>query len=810
MDAFTSALKYAGRSLLRRPALSAGIVSILGLGMGATVAIFSVVNALVILPLPYPESEGLVQVWSTLDSAGLDEASLSWPRFELYRSQTTAFTGLGALWKQDFNVAGRGESVRLQGARVSAEFFSTMKIEPVRGRLFTADEDRPGGASVAIISAGLWNTRFGSSPDTVGSNLTIDGQPFTIVGIVPGPFVFTRECCDLWVPRVFEPDTFSRSAIETGAGYLTVIGRLRPGFDTTRATADLQSVSRVYATEHPGNVDARFGPKVEPLAAQVLGDARDTLMVLLLAGALVFLISAANVGNLLLTHYVSRSEELAVQRAMGAQWYHLTGPMVAECFLLALAGVLVALVVATATLTWIRTTNPTVIPYWDSTGIDTNVVLFAMMLVTIACVIAGLLPALRATSSSRTRMLAPTQPRGAIAGRGDKRWLRTCAVAQLALSFALLAAAAEVWRTMQRLEHVEAGYEPDALLTAQIAPTPNAYPDLESQSRFYRRLRERLLEISGVGEVGLSQTLPVIGNQRIPFRIVGRAVALAEERPVAQFRVVDLGYFRAMGIPLRQGRAFAETDTREKASVIVISESLARRHFPDQDPLRGQIVLGTTAPRQVIGIVGDVRELGAAAEPQSGVYIPVPQMFAPRLPPMYMVVRTELDPASLTETVRRATLSVDPDQPLARVRPMRDIVDEGLAVPRLRALLAAAFAATGILLAAIGVASVLSHIAVTQAREFGVRVALGASPASVVMTMLKTTFLLIAVGVSAGLVGALALIRVLQLFLGDVIVTEAGPVAFSAAVIAISAAVATIIPVARLLRLDPVRVLGMR
>jgi predicted permease len=728
----------------------------------------------------------------------------------MYASQATAFTGLGALWKQDFNVAGRGESVRLQGARVSADFFSTMKIDPVRGRLFTHEEDRPGGASVAIISAGLWNSRFGASPETVGSNLIIDGQPFTIVGIVPGPFVFTRECCDLWVPRVFEPDTFPRSAIQMGAGYLTVIGRLRPGFDTARATADLRAISRVYAAEHPGNVDAKFGPKVEPLADQVVGDARDTLMVLLLAGALVFLISAANVGNLLLTHYVAQSEELAVQRALGAQWYHLTLPMVTECVLLALASVAVALVVAIGTLAWIRTSNPTVIPYWDSTGIDANVLLFALVLVIIASVVAGVLPALRATLSSRPRMLAPTQPRGAIARRGDRRWLRACAVAQLALSFTLLAAAAEVWRTMRRLEHVDAGYEPGALLTAQIAPTPKAYPDVTAQSRFYRRLRERLLEISGVADVGLSQTLPVIGNQRIPFHVAGRSVSQEEEHPVAQFRVVDVGYFHAMGIPLRRGRTFSETDTRETTSVIVISESLARRQFPDRDPLREQIVLGTTAPRQVIGIVGDVRELGAAAEPQPGVYIPLPQMFGTRLPPMYIVVRAALDPASLAETVRRATLSVDPDQPLARVRPMRDIVDEGLAVTRLRALLAAAFAATGILLAAIGVASVLSHIAVTRTREFGVHLALGASPASVVMTMLRTTLALIGVGVSAGFVGALALMHVLQLFLGNVIVTEPGPIAFSAAVIAISAAVATILPAVRLLRIDPVRALGMR
>jgi hypothetical protein len=265
-----------------------------------------------------------------------------------------------------------------------------------------------------------------------------------------------------------------------------------------------------------------------------------------------------------------------------------------------------------------------------------------------------------------------------------------------------------------------------------------------------------------------------------------------------------------MGIPLRRGRSFTDTDTRDTTSVIVISESLARLHFPDKDPLREQIILGTTAPRQVIGIVGDVRELGAAAEPQPGVYIPVPQFFAPRLPPMYIVVRTALDPASLGETVRRATLSVDPDQPLARLRPMSDIVDDGLAVAHLRALLAAAFAATGILLAAIGVASVVSHIAVTQAREFGVRVALGASPMSVVNTMLRTTVVLVGAGVGAGLFGAFALMRLLQVFLGDVILTETAPVAFSAAVIAISAAVATIVPVARLLRLDPVRVLGMR
>ncbi|MEX2153320.1 MAG: ABC transporter permease [Gemmatimonadaceae bacterium] len=747
------AIRSAARSLLRKPALPIAVVAILSLGMAVTTAIFSVVNALMLRPLPYPESEKLVQIWSALPATGVMEGRVSYPRFEAYQAQTAAFAGLGAYWEQDFNLTGGSTPIRVIGARASATLFPLLGVTPVRGRLFTQDEDRPGGANVAVISERLWTTRFGSAPDIVGRSVSLDGVPVTVVGVLPASFAFGSADTDLWLPRVFEPGALPQALIRLGAGYLNVVGRLRPDADLARADSDLRAISERYRSEFASHRDAAHEPQLVRLSQQLRGETGRSLTILWVAAMLVFLIACANAGNLLLARHVSRRDELALHEAVGANRLQLVGMLTAECLLLAGVATIVGLLLAFGLLRAAAPLTSAAVPGFAAVRLDPVVLLSAFVALCLTLAVAGLLPAWLTTS--RRTIAPPGMLRlSATATRGAARGRRLFAGAQVAVSFVLLVAAAQLFIALLELQRTDMGFEPSGALTMQLAPAAAKYPTLESQQQFYRAMEEQLAAIPGVSAVGAIQILPTIGDHRISFVVEGRPEPKPEERPLAQFSIATPGVFPAMEIALRRGRLPTEADRQGTPPVIVVNETFARRVFPGEDAVGRRLTFGPIpGSREIVGVVSDVRQQGPATEAVQGLYIPVAQFFA-RLPPMFLVVRAGVPPASLAPNVRQAAAKVDPDQPLAQVQSMESALRNALAVPRLRVWLVAVFAALGTLIAIAGVYSVISYVVAERTREFDIRLALGATPRSVAGLVLRATLAMTVGGLVAGAIAA--------------------------------------------------------
>jgi putative ABC transport system permease protein len=799
-------LRFGLRSFRRAPGFTLVAVLTLALGIGATTAIFSVVNAVLLRPLPYRDAERIVMVWMDNRPQNMPEDIHSWPNFADLRTQSAAFARLAAYRRGGYNLTGgcaegTCEPQRVNAAVSTADLFAVLGTTPALGRPYTADEETPGRDNVAVISHGLWTRQFGGDPAAVGRTVRLNGRERTVVGVMPRGFAFPAADTDVWVPLALSPE-----AREQRSSYsLYVVGRLAPGTTLAGARADVGTVWNRLTQQYP-TAFRDYGVNLVPLPEQVVGRAlRTALWVMLGAVGAVLLIGCANVANLMLSRAAARQREVTVRVALGAGRRRLVQQLLTESVLLAAVGGAFGMLLAWGGLRALTRLAPADIPRLDEVGVDGVVLAVAVVVIVAAGVAFGLVPALHASRPDLAGTLRESA-RGGTGGRQGNRTRHLLVGAQVALVVVLLTTAGLLTRSFVRLQQVQLGFRPDHLLTLRVSLPAAKYPDDPQRLAFYDRLLERTRALPGVqgaaatSSIFLSQT----PNSTI-FRIEGRTPAPGEEGIETPIDAVTPDYFRVMGVPLVRGRTFSAQDGPTAPAVVLINEHMARRFWPGEDPVGRRIRYGgaqSDAPwMTVVGVVADMRRTGLDAPVRYETFVPLAQAADPG---MTVVLRTTGEPLALAAAARAAVRAADPDQPVYDVRAMDELLSERVAQRRFSMTLLGTFAALALVLGVVGVYGVTSYVVAQRTREVGLRLALGAPPAHVVRMVVRQGMRVAAVGIGVGLVGALGVGRLLTRLLYEVSPLDAATLAGATLVLALATLVANYIPARRAALVDPI------
>ena len=795
-----SEIRYAVRQLLKSPGFT--LVAILGLalGIGANVALFSVVNSVFLRPLPYHEPDRLVRLSSTIESQNLVRVGFSYPRFLEVQQHQQVFSDLAFSAFNAFTLTGRGDPEQLIGLQASAVLLPTLGLEPVVGRNFSADEDRPGGERVALISHALWQQRFNGDPAVIGQALTLDGAPYIIIGVLPAAAsAFPLNQIQLWVPRPAELPFLVPSQLNNGGYFFQAIARLKADVSLRQASEAMNLIAAGYREAHPANVDAHSQIEIVPLLDDAVGDQRQSYLLLFGAVGCVLLIACANIANLLLARFAGRRREIAARFALGASRANVVRQLVTESLAVAVLGGLLGLLLAQWALGALVTFGAELIPRALDISIDSVALGFSLLVILVTGLAIGLLPALQVSGVNVLETLKE-------AGRGSvgsgQRLRSSLLVAEVSLSLVLLIAAGLLLTSFARLQSVEPGFEPEGVFTAQLAIPPQRYPR-EKLVPFYEQLYQRLSMLPGITSAALTDRVPLTGGQTpAPVAIVGRPVPPMSERPQANRHLVSPGYFKTLGIPIRAGRDFDERDSASVPHVSIINETFARRHFPGEDPLGRTLITGMgQLPSQIVGVVADVRSTSLQDPAEADYFLPAlqrPETFT------NMLVRTNISPAAMAPAVREALRTVDPNLPLLEPQALTARIAETVANRRLALVLLAGFAALALFLASLGVYSVMANLVAFRTSEIGLRMALGASPATVMRMVLGHGRRLTLVGIALGIGGALAVSRLMQQVLFEV--DPAEPLVYLALSVTLLLVTefASWFPARRATRIDPV------
>ena len=797
---FVQDVRYGVRTLRKNPGFTVIAIVALALGIGANTAIFSVVNAVLLRPLPFRNPDQLVMIWEDASHLGFPKNTPSPANFLDWQRQNTVFAGMAAMAPRSYNLTGSGQPERLDARRVSANLFDLLGIQPQLGRSFRPEEDTP-GTHVVILSDGLWLRRFGAEPGVIGRAINLSDESYTVVGVMPATVELPRMTDwqeQLWVPLAFTAE----EAAARGNHYLEVIARIQPGLTLQQAKAEMSAIAARLAQQYPED-NVRIGAKVTPLREEFVGEIRPALLVLLGAVAFVLLIACANVANLLLARAAAREKEISLRLALGATRSRLVRQFLTESLLLAAAGCGAGLLLAILGLDLLEKFIPPTIALTQAIAIDGKVLAFAALIALFTGLIFGLAPAIQASGFNLNNNL---KERGRDASTGHR--LRGLLVSgEVAVSFLLLIGAGLLINSFIRLRHLDPGFNPDHLLTAKVALSETKYPTKERRSAFFREVVRRVQTLPGVRSVGVGNNLPfTYDGDSMPIGIEGRPDPPPDERPDVVMRVVGPGYFSTMQIPLVKGRDFTDGDSDNAPRVVVISEKTAARYWPGQDPVGKRLKPGSASEdtpwRTVIGIVRDVRQNDFVAAPKPQMYLSYQQVRD--FPPNALVVRSAVDPSSLVTSVRDAIWMVDKDQPVSQIRPMSEIVSQAVARQRFSMLLLGLFAGLALILAAVGIYGVMSYSVAQRSREIGIRMALGAQKSDVLGMTLAEALRFVAVGVVIGIGGALGLTRLMASLLFGVSATD--PATFAAITVILGgvALLASYIPALRSMRVDPV------
>jgi putative ABC transport system permease protein len=800
MDTLLQDVRYALRRLRRSPGFTVVAVLTLALGIGANSAIFSVVNAVLLRSLPYEEAERLVLV-AHVNREG-NPAPMSPANFRDVRAEARSLEDLSFWHYSGRTLTGVGDPVRLQGAAVGERFFEVMRARPLLGRTFRADENEPGRNRVAVLGHAFWQQRFGADPRVVGRTVTLDGEPYEVVGVMPEEFGFPGNR-DLWFPREYDADFVSDAS--RGAWFISGIGRLKPGVPHEQAAREVAALGKRLQQQYP---DSNTGLEFTSVSLyeQTVGNVRVSLLVLLGAVGLVLLIACANVANLLLARAAAREGELAVRTALGAGRGRLVRQLLAESVILGLLGGAAGLLLAVWGTSALVALEPQGIPRLADVRVDGTVVAFTLGVALLSGLLFGLLPAMQVTRSGLAGSLREGG-RGALSGRGSIRTRNALVVAEMALAVVLLAGAGLLIRSFVQLQSVDPGFRSEGALSFTLALPDAAYGEGDAGAVFYRGLLERLEALPGVRSAAAVSDLPM-GNSAnfLTFEVEGREPPTPGQEPVSQILRVTPDYFRTLGIPVARGREFSAEDRAGAPGVVVINQETARRFFPGEDPIGKRILLSlgpdtTSVPWEVVGVAGDVRQFGVDADPQPAMYFPAAQGPSGS---MGVVVRTAVPPLSLAGAVRRAVAGLDPNLPVNELRPLEQLTADSVSQPRFYMLLLSVFAGTALALAAIGIFGVISYGVAQRTREIGVRMALGAEPASVLRVVVGGALGLAGIGVGLGVLGALAGTRLLSGLLYGVAATDPLTYAGVAVLLLGVAALASWLPARAAVRVDPV------
>jgi putative ABC transport system permease protein len=812
MFSLFSDFKHGLHVLPKNPAYTAAAILVLALGIGANTAIFSVVNAVLLRPLPFRDPARLMQVWHVpppKSFPGMTEFAVSAANFIDWQKQNHVFDKMAILTGSALTLAGNDQPEELQGAAVSSDFFSTMQVRPLLGRTFTDDEDRPGKNHVIVLSYGLWKTRFAANPDIVNRTVNFEGEPCTIAGVMGEKFDYP-DFAQYWKPMGWT----DKERVVRGEHHYLVVARLKSDITVSQARAEMNTISSRLAEQYPDD-DKGWGAVIVPLREERVAQVRPSLLILLGAVAFVLLIACANVANLVLAKTLGRRKEIAVRLALGASTGRIIQQILAETILLSTAGAGLGLALAHFGIQLTVKFLAGNLPKSTEVTLDAGVLLFTLALAITTGFLAGILPALRLTRTNVNDALK----QGLGKTDSDSSGGRTrgiLVVSEVALSLMLLVGAGLMIRSLWQLTAVDAGFDPHNLLTMTMVVTGNKYSRPIDEIAFYDRALSKVRALPGVTSAGLIDTLPITQDgSHQPVAIEGRPVQAMSEQPEVDTRSISAGYLTTMHIPLRRGRDFSSADAPGRPATAIISESMAKRFWPNEDAV-GKHLTMTFNPgkvREVIGIVGDVKLTGLdTASSESTIYLPMSQTSAApyedwRPFSMQLAVRTTSQPASLTSAVTAAIHSIDPTQPVVDVMTMDDLIATSLSQRRFSMFLLAAFAVLALLLAAVGIYSVLSFAVRRRVREIGIRVALGAETKDILRLVVTEGMKPALLGLALGVAGALALGRAVASFIYGIAPYDPLTFAAVAALLATVALLASIIPAFRAARIEPTRAL---
>ncbi len=803
MGAIYQDLRYALRMFLKNPGFTAVAILTLALGIGANTAIFSVVNAVLLRPLPYSNPARLCFLFERLPSAPI--VGPSYENWMDFRDQGTSFDGVAAVRSTTFTLTGAGEPERVFGQMATANFFPLMGVNATLGRTFLAEEDRAGGPPVAVITFGFWQRHFGGAQDAPGKNVTLDNQSYTIVGVLPASYQFIQPI-DVMVP--FEPWAKTLPDDRNWHPGINAIARLKPGVTLEQAQAEMATIAKRLEKQYP-IYDTDMGATAVGMHDQFVQNVRPALLVLLGAVGLVLLIACGNIANLLLTRATGRRQEIAVRMAMGAGRARILRQLLTESVVLSFAGAAAGLLLAWVSMAPLIKLASTNVPNVGPIGLDMQVLSFAAVVALFSGILFGLAPALQ-TARLDLRGMLNDASRGST-GSGRHIQLRgVLAVAEVALAMVLLIGAGLLLRSFERLQDVSPGFQPAHLLVVDVPLSTRAMPKSAQRMDFFDRLIQRTGALPGVSGVGAATSLPVSGGgSAIHFNIEGRAPKTAHDYIIIGYRPVAPAYLQTLRVPLMQGRLLADSDTEKSEYVAVVNEAMAQKFFPGESPLGKHIQIGalpsTEVPwMRVVGVVGDLKQ-NLASDPMAEMYLPVRQ--ADAMIPIFslsFVLRTEGDPYSQVSAFRSVVHDLNPDQPIVKIRTMEENISTSVSLPRFRTVLLAIFATSALLLSVVGIYGLMAYTVSQRVHEVGIRVALGAQGSDILQLIVGHGLKLVLIGVAIGLAGSFGLTRLLATFLYGVTATD--PVTFGGVAITliVVAMAACYIPARRATRVDPI------
>jgi putative ABC transport system permease protein len=804
MDALTKDLRFAFRGLTKRPAFTAIAVITLGLGIGATTAIFSVVNSVMLRRLPYPTADRLVAI-RELNPDG-NRVQTTGPNFLDWRAQNTVFEHLAAIKRTNINLALTDRSERINFAQTSANFFDVFGVGPQVGRLFVSGDEQAGHAPVVVLSDALWRRSFGADPGVVGQKISLDAESYTVIGVAPANFQYPDKV-ELWVPPLKLAPEFNREIEPTerrGMGYLNVVGLLKPGVSVAQAASEMETITSRLRQQYPETNNRRFNT-VLSLQNHLIGESKTMLWLLFGAVVFVLLIACANVANLLLASAASRSKEMAIRTALGASRWRVMRQLLTESAILALAGGLLGLLFSSYGVTAIKMMLPQTFPRLNEIGMDWRVFGFTLGASLFTGFIFGLAPALH-LSRADVQEAMKENARGTAGSSRHTRLRHALIVAEVALSVVLLAGAGLLFRSFMRLQAVNAGFTPQQVLTAQLSPAGPQFAEDSAIVAFYEQVLDRASAIPGVESAGVINTLPLSGGPTIAFRVEGRPILTVDKWIPTNFRSVSPDYFRAMNIPVLQGRTFTSDDRTGAPRKLMINQALAQRDFPGEDPVGKRITLGNTDENnqpiwfEIIGLTANVRSQELREEPPPELYFSAKQLTFQN---MAIVVRSTIEPESLAPALRQAVAEVNRTVPVAQVQTMEHIVSESVTQPRFNLFLVGLFGGLALLLSAAGIYGVTSYTVTQRTHELGIRLALGAQVGDVLKLVLGQGMAVIGIGLVIGLAAAFALLRLMRSLLFGV--GENDPLTFVAisVVLLLVALFACYVPARRATKVDP-------